>query len=115
VTLTSKTALSKAPRRSAFASSHRDLSAGSLPIEHYRFADLLWNGFNKRLVHKNDRLGGEPSHESAMSLLDIVLLPLELLKTIETFLLGLDGFRGWRQAASDTRIRKALAKRSVTK
>jgi hypothetical protein len=50
-----------------------------------------------------------------MSLLDILLLPFELLKTMETFLLGLDGFRGWRQAESDARIRRALAKRPGAK
>jgi len=44
-----------------------------------------------------------------MSIIDILLLPLDLISVVERFLLGLDTFKEWRQSASDARIRRALA------
>jgi len=47
-----------------------------------------------------------------MTILDILFLPFELLKWIETFLAGLDHFRDWRQAAADDRIRRMLTRQA---
>jgi hypothetical protein len=50
-----------------------------------------------------------------MSIIDILLLPLDLFVVVERFLLGLDSFREWRQSGSDARIRRALANPVRTK
>src|SRR5260370_1436679 len=102
--------------KTRFTEPPMDYPSGTLGCRRCLARSICWNLCKQPSVSTTERINREPDDgHAAMSIIDILLLPLELLEGVERFLSGLDSFRKWRQSESDARIRRTLTNPVRTK